>query len=310
VARDWPTSRKRFTAAIVCTNTICLGLLIGIYAGEVPAIQYVIADFGHHYAILGNVGLYCGLAVSTLLFWPLPLLHGRKTYTLVGLVLTIGLQIPQGVAVLDFRMPGNMAWRALLLLSRALSGVTLGLVNINLQTTMLDLFGSSLQSNHPHGEHPDPHDARRHGGGMGMWLAAWCWCSIGSIGFGFVIGAFIIDSTSVDWGFWTSLLLLLFAITLNVMAPEVRRSAFRRTVAELIGQEGAFSRVARGEIKMHLKGSGPYWWGEELHAGLVVSWCMIKQPGFLILAIYAGWAYAQFTLIMMVSYPVPVWFGS
>ena len=136
---------------------------------------------------------------------------------------------------------------------------------------------------------------------MGLWLAAWSWCSVGSISVGFVIGAFITEKSSVDWGFWTSLLLLMLVLTLNVVAPEVRRSAFRRMLAEFAGQEGSFSRLARGEIKMHLKGSGPYWWGEEVQAGLELSWSMVKQPGFLILSIYAAWAYAQFTLIMMVS---------
>lgn len=302
VARDWPASRKRFTAAVVCINTVCVGMLIGIYAGEVPAIQYRIADF-HHCTILGNVVLYCGLAVSTLFLWPLPLLHGRKPYTVMGLALAIGLQIPQGVSLGDYRMPGDLAWRVLLLLPRALSGMALGLVNINLQATMLDLFGSSLQSKHPHGEVSDPYDLRRHGGGMGLWLAMWSWCSIGSISFGFTIGAFIIENASVDWGFWTALLLLMLIMVLNVITPEVRRSAYRRTMAEFSGDEGTFSRVARGEIKMHLKGSGPYWWGEEVEAGLQLSWSMIKQPGFLVLATYAAWAYAQFTLVMMVSRP-------
>ena len=302
VARDWPTSRKRFTATVVCINTICVGMLIGIYAGEVPAIQYRIADF-HHLTILGNVFLYCGLAVSTFFLWPLPLLHGRKPYTVVGLALAIGLQIPQGVSLGGYRMPGDLAWRVLLLLPRALSGMALGLVNINSQATMLDLFGSSLQSKHPHGEVSDPYDLRRHGGGMGLWLATWSWCSIGSISFGFIVGAFIIENATVDWGSWTGLLLLMLILVLNVITPEVRRSAYRRTMAEFNGHEGTYSRVARGELKMHLKGSGPYWWGEEVQAGLQLSWSMMKQPGFLVLATYAAWAYAQFTLVMMVSRP-------
>lgn len=107
VARDWPPGRKRFAAAVACLNSACIGLLIGIYAGEVPAIQYVIADF-NHYAILGNVFLYSGLAVSTLLLWPLPLLHGRKIYTVAGLALAFGLQIPQGVVVLQYRQPDEV----------------------------------------------------------------------------------------------------------------------------------------------------------------------------------------------------------
>jgi hypothetical protein len=300
VARDWPTGRKRFMAAVVCINTICVGILIGIYAGEVPAIQYRLADF-HHFAILGNVVLYSSLAISTLLFWPLPLLHGRKVYTVLGFVTAFGLQIPQGLAVEAYRYPDDIVWRVSLMLSRCVSGFVLGFVNINLHATLLDLFGSSLQSQHPHGEVADPYDARRHGGGIGMWLAAWSWCTIGSISFGFTIGAFIIEKASADWGFWTSLALLMFVVTLNMIAPEVRRSAFRRTLADFIGVEGAFSRVARGEIKMHLMGTGPYWWGEEVQAGLKLSWSMVKQPGFFIVALYAAWAYAQFTLILMVS---------
>jgi hypothetical protein len=124
---------------------------------------------------------------------------------------------------------------------------------------------------------------------------------VGSIALGFVIGAFIVSGSSVDWGFWLSMILLMFATILNVIAPEVRRSAFRRTIAEIIGDHGGFSRVARGEVKIHLTGNGPYWWGEEVWAGLQLSWKMVHQPGFLVLSIYCAWTYAQFTLVLMVS---------
>jgi serine/arginine repetitive matrix protein 2 len=115
------------------------------------------------------------------------------------------------------------------------------------------------------------------------------------------MGALVVSSTSVDWGFWLSSLLLLFVIMLNVIAPEVRRSAFRRTISEIIGNEGSFSRVARGEVKLHLTGNGPYWWGEEILAALHLSWLMVKQPGFLVLSLYSAWVYAQFIIILMVS---------
>ena len=258
VARDWPTSKKRFTAIVVCINTACLGLLIGIYAGEVPAIQYRIADFSH-WTILGNVCLYCGLAISTLIFWPLSLLHGRKPYTLAGLALALGLQIPQGVVLMEWRMPGVVTWRLTILLCRALTGFAFGFVNINLQASLLDIFGASLQSRHPHDELFDPYDVRRHGGGMGLWLGAWSWCTIGPISLGFVVGAFIINTATVEWGFWTGLFLLTTVLLLNLIAPETRRSAFRRTIAEMTGTGGSFSRVTRGEIKMHLKSVGPFW---------------------------------------------------
>lgn len=136
---------------------------------------------------------------------------------------------------------------------------------------------------------------------MGVWLAFWGWCSIGSIALGFVIGAFIISNSTVDWGFWVTLIIMMFVLMLNIIAPEVRRSAFRRTMKEILGDQGGFSRIGRGEVKMHLTGNGPYWWGEEVKAGLQLSWKMIKQPGFFMLALYSAWVYAQFTLVLMVS---------
>ncbi|KIX92693.1 uncharacterized protein Z520_11545 [Fonsecaea multimorphosa CBS 102226] len=297
VARNWPTSRKRFAAVVSCINVACLGLLVGIYAGEVPAIQYVIVDFNRQ-VILGNLYLYLGLAIPTLVLWPLPLLHGRKPYTLAALTLALCLQIPQGLMVTTSRSPDSAIYRIVLLLSRGLSGFVLGFADINNFATLLDVFGASLQSSDSH-EPPDAYDVRRHGGGMGVWLAIWSWCTVGSISIGFLIGTLVISDTSVDWGFWISLLLLLAVILLNLIAPEVRRSAFRRTIAEITGEGGSFSRVARGEVKLHLTGNGPYWWGEEVMAGLRLSWRMAKQPGMLILSIYAAWVYAQFTLVLM-----------
>lgn len=288
VARNWPVSRKRFTATVVCINTAALGIIMGIYSGEVPSIQYRIADFHHHFTILGNVVMYCGLAISTILFWPLPLLYGRKPFNIAGLCFVFGLQIPQGIAVSAWRMPETPTWRVLLLLSRALSGLAFGLVNVNLLATLLDLFGSSLQSHHPHGEVPDAYDLRRHGGGMGNWLGFWCWCSIGTLSVGFVVGAFIIDNSTVDWGFWTSLLFLMPVLLLNVVAPEVRRSAFRRTLADLVSDHDTFSRIGRGEVKMHLDSTGPSWWAEEVVAGLRLSARMLQQPGFVLLSFYAA----------------------
>jgi len=256
IARHWPDSRKRFTAAVACINTGCIGLVIGIYAGEVPAIQYAIADF-HHYTILGNVVLYIGMAISSFLFWPLPLLHGRKPYAIAALLLALVLQVPQGLAVAGYRDPSVPAWRCLLLISRAISGFALGFSDMNHKAMLLDCFGASLQSQ---GDDPlDIYDARKHGGGMGMWLGVISWCTVGPVSIGFLVGAAVVSQgASVSWGFWTSLCILLVVLMLNVIAPEVRRAAFRRTVAEMIGEGRKFSRVTRGEIKMHLTATGPY----------------------------------------------------
>lgn len=70
IARNWSTGKKRLTAMVACLNTALLGIIVGIYvgclfsiifllsnsvqAGEVPRIQYVLADEQHH-VIVGNV---------------------------------------------------------------------------------------------------------------------------------------------------------------------------------------------------------------------------------------------------------------
>lgn len=299
IARDWSTSRKRFAAAISCLNTAMLGIVIGIYAGEVPAIQYALADM-HHYAILGNVFLYIGLAIPTCFLWPLPLLHGRKPYTVMALATALPLQIPQGVAVGAFRSPEVPTYRAVLLLSRGVSGFALGFAAINFKATLLDVFGASLQSGNPHQEVVSAYDVRRHGGGMGVWLGVWSWCTLGSIAFGFLIGALITGGADVTWGFWIGLFIITCTLLLNVVAPEVRRARHRRTATEIWAGTGKWKRIARGEIKMHLVARGPLWWGEEVKWGWEMSRRMLAQPGFMVLALYMSWVYAQFTLIMMV----------
>ncbi|KAK8114176.1 hypothetical protein PG999_006245 [Apiospora kogelbergensis] len=71
IARDWSPIRKCYAATVACISTALIGILIGIYAGLVPSIQYFIVDFNHS-AILGNVGLYIGMALPTFFCWPLP----------------------------------------------------------------------------------------------------------------------------------------------------------------------------------------------------------------------------------------------
>lgn len=298
IARDWSKQRKRLVAVVTCISTALMGLIIGIYAGEVPAIQYAIAD-ENHYSILGNVVFFIGLAIPTALFYPLPLLHGRKPYTLGALVILLPLQFPQAVVVGEFRSPDQPWYRTGLLLSRALAGLAMGFANINFLTTLLDLFGSSLQSRNPHQEATDSNDVRRHGGGMGVWLGIWVWCSIGSIGVGFLIGAAIISSLDVVWGFWLTIILTAAVLLLNVFTPEVRRSAYRRSMAEVYNGTGVSRRIARGEVKMHLYSTGPKHWWEEVLAGHVLFFRMLKQPGFLVLSLYLGWIYGQVIMIIL-----------
>lgn len=300
IARDWSTPRKRFVAAVACINTALLGLVIGIYAGEVPAIQYAIVD-EHHYAILGNVVLYAGLAIPTALLWPLPLLYGRKPFILAALALLIPLQFPQAIVVGTTRSPYVATYRTGLLVARAISGIVMGFANINFLATLLDLFGASLQSGNPHQEVVNENDVRRHGGGMGVWLGIWTWCFIGSIGVGFLFGALIISGVNVSWGFYVSIILIAIVLLLNIITPEVRRSPYRRSMAEVRTGSDISRRIARGEVKMHLQSTGPKWWWEEVIAGNVLCLRLLKEPGFLLLALYLGWIYGQVILVIVVS---------
>ena len=305
IARDWSTSRKRFVASVTCITTAFMGMFIGIYAGEVPAIQYAIAD-EHHYTILGNVLFFLGLASTTALFYPLPLLHGRKPYTLAALAILLPLQFPQALAINSQRDPNVKTYRIGLLLPRIIAGMVMGFANINFITTLMDLFGASLQSGNPHQETVNVNDVRRHGGGMGVWLGIWTWCAIGSIGIGFLIGAGIISGLDVSWGFWITIIVNAAVLVLNILSPEVRRSAYRRSMAEVRSGGEVSRRVARGEIKMHLEATGPIWWWEEVFAGHVLAIRMLLQPGFAILSFYLGWIYGQVVLVIVVS-STPSW---
>jgi MFS family permease len=300
IARDWSPGRKRFVATVACISTALVGILVGIYAGEVPAIQYLIVDL-HHYTILGNVFFFIGLSIPTFFFWPLPLLHGRKPYILGSMSIAMPLLFPQALSVGEFRSPYISTWRVALLLSRAVMGFCLGFANMNFKSVLTDLFGASLQSANPHQEVVDEYDVRRHGGGMGVWLGIWTWCCIGSIGIGFLIGAVIINHLNPAWGFYASICIIAGVLLLNVLCPEVRRSAFRRSVAEVVNGEQVSRRLARGEVKMHLVQTGPKWWGEEFHYGMILSANMLRQPGFLVMAFYVAWIYGQIVLIIVVS---------
>lgn len=172
IARDWSPIRKYYAATVACISTALIGILIGIYAGLVPSIQYFIVDFNHS-AILGNVGLYLGMALPTFFCWPLPLLHGRKPYILTSLAVAMPLLFPQALAISTPRITYTSLWTTALLLSRALMGVALGFASMNFHSILTDLFGVSLMSRNPHGELVDDYDVRRHGGGLGVWLGIW-----------------------------------------------------------------------------------------------------------------------------------------
>ena len=247
----------------------------------------------------GNTGCFLGLAVPTFFFWPLPLLHGRKPYILSGLSLVLPLLFPQALSVNSQRLANTGSWQALLLVSRILMGGALGFASMNFHSILTDLFGASLMSSTPHEEVVDRHDARRHGGGMGVWLGIWTWCWLGSLSVGFLFGAAIIDDASPAWGFYVSIICVAVVLVLNVICPEVRRSAYRRCVVEVRTESTLSRRLARGETMMHRVKTGPKWWGEEVYHGVALSLEMLRQPGFAVMAIYCSWIYAQIVLIIV-----------
>ena len=300
IARNWSTGKKRLTATIACINTALLGIIVGIYAGEVPRIQYFLADERHH-AIIGNAVLYFGLAISTFIVWPLPLLHGRKPYLLAALALALPLQFPQAIVVSAKRSPNDKRFRTGLLCARAVTGLVLGFANVNYITVLLDLFGASLQSKNPHQEFVVPNDVRRHGGGMGMWLGIWAWCWIASLAVGFMVGAAIIEKLSPDWGFYIVVIILAAALMLNILAPETRRAAYRKSVTEVYDRDQNYitRRVSRGECKLHISTEGPKYWFEEVWAGMKLMAMMMRQPGFFVLSFYLAWIYAQIVLVIV-----------
>jgi len=170
---------------------------------------------------------------------------------------------------------------------------------MNFHSILMDLFGASLMSGNPHQEVVDKYDVRRHGGGMGVWLGIWTWCFTGSLGIGFAIGAAIINTQNPAWGFYVSIVLAAVTLLLNVVCPEVRRSPFRRSVAEVRDGNRISRRVARGECMMHRVKDGPTWWWEEVYHGMLLSCEMLRQPGFIVIALYTGWIYAQMVLIIV-----------
>ncbi|CEI67003.1 unnamed protein product [Fusarium venenatum] len=298
IARDWSPVRKRSVASVACLSTALIGVLLGIYTGMVPSIQYYIVDQSH-VTVHGNTGCFLALALPSFVFWPLPLLHGRKPYIMSSLIIAMPLIFPQAIAVSNQRLTNTTYWRAMLLTCRTLMGGSLGFASMNFHSVLTDLFGASLMCRHPHQEVVDQFDARRHGGGMGIWLGIWTWCWIGSLGLGFLIGASIIDRHPPAWGFYVSIILIAVVLILNVICPEVRRSAFRRSIAEVRTGGSISRRLARGEVMMHRVKTGPKWWGQEAYHGVRLSLEMLEQPGFAVIAIYVSWIYAQIVLVII-----------
>jgi general stress protein CsbA len=294
--------QKKISALVACMNTGMIGYAIGDYAGMVPRIQYQLADQTHE-VLLGNVYLFIGMAITTFFCWPLPLLHGRRPYILASLGLAVPLQFPQAIFVSQARPPAVFGYEFGLLSCRFLTGLLLGLTNINDFAILLDCFGASLQSEYPHQEFVANNDVRREGDGIGIWLGIWAWCWVGSVSVGFMSGAGIINSLNPQWGFYISVGLMICVLIFNIMASETRHSSLRRTLRKLKHDgkcdEHHQRKVARGEIKLHLEDKGPRYWFQELWAGIVLMKRMFFQRGFSVISLYLGWMYGQNILVII-----------
>jgi MFS family permease len=160
--------------------------------------------------------------------------------------------------VMLFRNPDSSIYRSILLLCRFLSGFVLGFAEINFFTILLDLFGASLQSALPHEEILVTEDPRRDGGGMGMWLGLWTWCSVGSIAIGFTVGAVIINNLNPQWGFYITVILTVVVLFINIITPETRRSHYRRSSKKILDEKDHLKKlIGRGEIKLHISTTSP-----------------------------------------------------
>jgi MFS family permease len=202
--------------------------------------------------------MYIGLALSSFVFWPLSLLHGRRPYILVAFAITLPLQFPQAIMVMTFRSPDSDVYRRVLLFCRFFTGFFLGLANINFFTVLLDLFGASLQSAFPHQELVVGEDPRRDGGGMGIWLGIWTWCWIGSIAIGFGCGASIIYNLNPEWGFYIVAILIAVLLFINIITPETRRSHYRRSSKKILDEKTHLKKlIGRGEVKLHMSSDSP-----------------------------------------------------
>jgi len=132
----------------------------------------------------------------------------------------------------------------------------------------------------------------------GAWIGFFSWLLVASPAVGYLFGKIAIANTNPAWGFWTVMILASVLLVLVVVAPEVRppwRIAHRpehRSAAKGVEE--------RGELKLVMFGTSPGYWWEEVWAGMALTWKMLHQKGFLILAVYFGLVFGHLMLAMMV----------
>ncbi|KAL7273664.1 hypothetical protein RUND412_003460 [Rhizina undulata] len=315
---EWSLAKKRFSAGISCAIVGLIGWIVGIYFGEGETIRQAL-DIGGTTGASGNFMFLIGLAIPTLFFWPLPLLHGRKPYILVSISLLLPLQLPQALSLPPYTTRGSQAgtqsmlpYSICFLVFRSISGFVLGFATMNALSTIIDLFGPDTGACCRGGvvfnnRYPieGQNQFRSVPGGeagvrIGIWLGIWTWAFVCFPGIGYLFAKIIISRSSPSWGFWSVAILGGVLLLLVVVAPEVRPPWKRARVVH--ARRYARGRreevvIERGEINMVVFGSSPEWWWEEVWAGVVLVWRMGTQVGFVMLAVYVGWAFGELVMV-------------
>ncbi|KAF8254038.1 hypothetical protein K440DRAFT_673713 [Wilcoxina mikolae CBS 423.85] len=322
---EWSLWSKRFTATIACGVVGLIGWIVRSYYAELPQIEEHL-EISPNIASLGNSMFFLGLAIPTSILWPLPLLHGRKPYLLLSISLLLPLQLPQALSLPPYTTDSQtwdrsmQPYVACLLFFRSISGLILGFAFMNGFATILDLFGPDtgaccrggvVFNNRVPLEGQNQYNAVTGGEAgvrTGIWVGVFTWMFVASPGLGYLFGKIAVATTTPAWGFWTVAILTGFILALILVAPEVRppwktirigRSASRRGQRPAIAGIAGSEVVERGEIKMVMFGSSPRWWWEEVFAGFLLTWKMMHQYGFLLLAVYFGWVFGHLVLVMM-----------
>lgn len=317
---DWSLPKKRYAAGVHCGVIMLIGFIVGCYGGESTAIK---ASLGITTSLtsMGNVLFILGVSIPSLLFWPLALLHGRKPYVLLSIALTIPLQLPQALSLPPHTIPSQERSMApfvvCILVFRAISGFVLGFASMNVLATLIDLFGPDtgaccrggviFSSSTPVEGQDQFHlvPGGEAGARIGIWLGIWAWVFFAFGGVGYLIGQLIISRSSPAWGFWIVAILATVLLFLVWLVPEVRppwkkQRLISRRRAGWKGDEEK-QHEDRGEITMVVSGTSPKWWWEEVRAGVVLSWRMCNQLGFLVVAAYVGWTAGEVAMVFNVS---------
>lgn len=317
---DWSLWKKRYAAGVSCSVIALIGFSVGCYGGETPVIK---ADLKITTSLvsLGNILFILGVAIPSLLFWPLSLLHGRKPYTLISIALTIPLQLPQALSLPPHTLPGGQRSMApfvvCILVFRAVSGFVLGFACMNALGTLVDLFGPDtgaccrggvvFNSSVPIEGQDQFHLVRggEAGARIGIWLGVWAWMFFSFGGVGFLIGRLLMIYSSPAWGFWIVAIMATILLFLVWLVPEVRPPWKKKRVLTRRRTgwkgKGEDQHEDRGEIKMIISGASPKWWWEEVWAGAVLSFRMCRQLGFVVMVVYVGWISGEVATVFNVG---------